>query len=50
VTRFRTYGAPLDATTRAYVDAVYAHPAMREWLAGAEQETWKLEGYERIGT
>lgn len=39
VTRFRTYGIDLDAITQAYCDAVFAHPAMREWCVAAEAET-----------
>ena len=37
-TRFVTYGVDLDATCRAYVDAVYALPAMKDWLADAVKE------------
>ena len=42
-TRFRTYGVPLDAfgddgTAAAYVDALYAMPAMAEWTQGARAE------------
>jgi glutathione S-transferase len=40
VTRFDTYGGELAPVTRAYVDAVLATPAMREWYAGAAAETW----------
>lgn len=40
VTRFDTYGGELDADTRAYVDAILAMPAMREWYAGAAAETF----------
>lgn len=39
VTRFRTYGLALDAVCQAYSDAVFAHPAMREWCQAAEAET-----------
>lgn len=39
VTRFRTYGLALDAVCQAYSDAVFAHPAMREWCRAAEAET-----------
>ena len=40
-TRFRTYGVPLDAVTQAYVDTIYALPAMVTWLrdAAAEPQT-----------
>jgi glutathione S-transferase len=37
-TRFVTYGVELDATCRAYVDAIYALPAMQTWLADAALE------------
>lgn len=37
-TRFRTYGVTLDPVSAAYVDAIYAHPAMQEWIAAAAQE------------
>ncbi len=37
-TRFVTYGVDLDATCRAYVDAVYALPGMKQWLDDAARE------------
>ncbi len=42
-TRFRTYGLDLarfgdDGTAAAYVDAIYALPAMEEWTEGANAE------------
>jgi glutathione S-transferase len=37
-TRFVTYGVDLDATCRAYVDAVYALPGMKQWFADAAKE------------
>jgi glutathione S-transferase len=37
-TRFRTYGVALDAVSKAYVDAIYAWPAMQEWCAAAANE------------
>ena len=37
-TRFVTYGVDLDATCRAYVDAVHALPAMQQWIADAAKE------------
>jgi glutathione S-transferase len=37
-TRFVTYGVELDAPCRAYVDAIYALPSMKQWLADAERE------------
>jgi len=37
-TRFVTYGVDLDATCRAYVEAVHALPAMKQWIADSERE------------
>lgn len=37
-TRFTTYGVELDATCRAYVEAVAALPAMAAWRRDAEGE------------
>jgi glutathione S-transferase len=36
--RFATYGVPLPAVARAYLDAVLALPAVREWSAAARAE------------
>src|SRR5690606_22518431 len=38
VTRFATYGVPLDPVCRAYADAIEALPAMRAWRAAAGSE------------
>jgi glutathione S-transferase len=37
-TRFTTYGVDLDTTCRAYVDAIAALPAMKQWRTDAEAE------------
>lgn len=47
--RFVTYGIALDADSRAYVDAVFALPAMREWLAASAAETHALPGTDKVG-
>jgi glutathione S-transferase len=44
VTRFDTYGGKLDDDIRAYVDAVLATPAMKQWYAEAAQEPWPEPG------
>jgi glutathione S-transferase len=36
--RFRGYGVPVDAVGRAFMDTIFALPAMREWQRGAEAE------------
>jgi glutathione S-transferase len=38
VTRFRTYGVELDDACAAYSKAIFALPAMKEWIADAERE------------
>ena len=48
VTRFLTYRPELSATTRAYCDAVRAHPLVAAWYNGAAKEpsAWVLPAYE----
>lgn len=43
VTRLETYGAPVSPESRAYMDAVLALPAMREWIVAAKAEPWEFE-------
>jgi glutathione S-transferase len=50
VVRFRAYGVELDDDLRGYADAVLALPAMRDWLAAAEQEAESLPKYEALRT
>ena len=40
VSRLITYAVPVDAVSRAYMEAVVAHPAMAEWCEAALRETW----------
>lgn len=42
VARLHTYGVDVAATTKAYMDAVMALPAWREWHAAALKESWVL--------
>lgn len=42
-TRFVTYGVPLDAAARGYVDAINALPAMKAWTAAAQAEPWTID-------
>ena len=46
VTRFVTYDVKLPPVAQAYVEAMVAHPFMREWQAGADAEDIVLEKYE----
>jgi len=41
VARFRTYGVDVDATSRAYMDAVFALPGVQNWMRDAESEPKK---------
>jgi glutathione S-transferase len=47
--RFRTYGVALDAVAKRYVEAMLAHPAVREWMDAAANEPETIAKYERIG-
>jgi glutathione S-transferase len=38
VTRFRTYGVPLDDTCGAYAEAIWRHEPMEEWVEAARRE------------
>jgi glutathione S-transferase len=46
VARLHTYGVSVDATARAYMDAVMALPAWNEWLEAALSEPWIMRGNE----
>jgi glutathione S-transferase len=43
VSRFHTYGIPVNATSRAYMEAVMALPAWHEWYDAAMKETWIMQ-------
>jgi glutathione S-transferase len=40
VARFHSYGLPIGAVGRAYIEAVMGLPAWKEWYAAAMRETW----------
>ena len=46
VTRFRTFGVPLDSDAEAYCAAVMAWPAMKEWVEAAQNEPWLIASAE----
>ena len=46
VARFHSYGIPVAAETRAYMDAVMALPAWQEWCAAAMKESWIMRNNE----
>ena len=49
VTRFLTWRPDISAATKAYVDAIRAHPLVAEWYDGAAREPadWLIEEYEQ---
>ena len=44
--RLRGYGVPVSPSSRAYMQAVFDLPAMREWQAAAEAEPARVEADE----
>jgi glutathione S-transferase len=46
VSRFETYAVDVGPVARAYMDAVMALPAWKEWVAGALAEPWVIEDFE----
>lgn len=46
VSRFVTYGVQLDAVCKKYVEAVFALPAMQDWVNAASDEQETLSDYE----
>jgi glutathione S-transferase len=48
VNRLRIYAHEVSDETRAYMDAVEAHPAVRELVAAAKNEPWRIAKYEAI--
>ena len=43
VGRFRTYGVPVPNDIAAYIDAVWAHPDVAAWVAGAIDEPYVID-------
>lgn len=48
VNRLHIYDVPVSAATRAYLDAVMALPAYRDWQKDAAAETWRVAKYEEV--
>jgi glutathione S-transferase len=46
VTRFRTFGVPLDTDAEAYCAAIEAYPPMKEWVEAAKNEPWLIDSAE----
>jgi glutathione S-transferase len=46
VTRFVTYGIPVPRFAAAYMEAMFGHPWLQEWIEAAQEEPWVIEKYE----
>ena len=46
VSRFITYGVPVPGFALAYMEAVWEHDWLREWISAAESEDWVIEQFE----
>lgn len=46
VSRFRTYSIPVAGAAKAYCEAVWAWPALQEWVAAARAETLRAKFHE----
>jgi len=46
VSRFITYGVPVPGFAEAYMEAVWEHEWLQQWIAAAESEDWVIEQYE----
>ncbi|RJF90934.1 glutathione S-transferase family protein [Sphingomonas cavernae] len=47
ITRFITYQLPIARFAEPYMQAVINHPFMQDWIAGAQEEDWVIEKFER---
>lgn len=46
VSRFLTYGIGVPGFAQAYMQAVWEHEWMQQWIAAAESEQWVIEQFE----
>jgi len=46
VSRFLTYGVGVPGFAQSYMQAMWEHEWMRQWIAAAESEQWVIEQYE----
>ncbi|QNE05724.1 glutathione S-transferase family protein [Croceicoccus marinus] len=46
VSRFMTYGVGVPKFAETYMEAIWEHDWMQEWIAGAEDEDWRIEAFE----
>jgi glutathione S-transferase len=46
-TRLVSYSVPLPGFAATYVEALYTHPCVREWIEAAQDEQWTIEQFEQ---
>ena len=48
VSRFITYGFGVPGFADSYMQAVWTHDWLQQWIAAAEDEQWVIEQYESV--
>lgn len=48
VSRFLTYGIGVPGFAQTYMQAVWEHEWMQQWIQSAEDEEWVIEQFERV--
>ncbi len=48
VTRFVTYGVGVPGFATSYMEAVWEHDWMQQWIGAAQEEDWVIEQYEQV--
>jgi glutathione S-transferase len=46
VSRFKTYGIPLEGAQAAYAESIWSLPSVQEWLGAARAEPYRMARYE----
>ena len=49
VSRFYTYGVPVPGFAQAYMEAIWEHDWLQQWITAAEEEDWVIEQWEQPG-
>ncbi|MEE4288572.1 MAG: glutathione S-transferase family protein [Erythrobacter sp.] len=49
VSRFLTYGIGVPGFAQSYMQAIWEHDWMAQWIAAAQAEEWVIEQYETVG-
>lgn len=49
VSRFMTYGIGVPGFAQSYMQAIWEHDWMAQWIAASEDEEWVIEQFEAVG-